>query len=125
MPDTLKPTVSPLQLRDELESMVRKELLGPGTEDEEIIESPGTRYFVGVLAPQAGPKPVQRPPRLSPCQRHWLMTRWARQTARFSTATNWLSEVGPVATGALGSTAPQCTQASSKRFRVGSQVSFW
>src|SRR5438876_12194916 len=52
MADTLKPTVSPLQLRDELETMVLKELLGPGTEDEEIIESPGTRYFVGVLAPR-------------------------------------------------------------------------
>lgn len=32
--------------------MVLKELLGPGTEQEEIIESPGTRYFVGVLAPR-------------------------------------------------------------------------
>ena len=52
MADTLKPTVSPLQLRDELETMVLKELLGPGSADEEIIESPGTRYFVGVLAPR-------------------------------------------------------------------------
>src|SRR5882724_10391156 len=43
---------SPLQLRDELETMVLKELLGPGSADEEIIESPGTRYFVGVLAPR-------------------------------------------------------------------------
>lgn len=43
---------SPLQLRDELEEMVLKELLGPGSEEEEIIESPGTRYFVGVLAPR-------------------------------------------------------------------------
>src|SRR5437016_3290890 len=52
MGDTLKPTVSPLQLRDELETMVLKELLGPGSAEEEIIESPGTRYFVGVLAPR-------------------------------------------------------------------------
>jgi len=52
MADTLKPTVSPLQLRDELETMVLKELLGPGSGEEEIIESPGTRYFVGVLAPR-------------------------------------------------------------------------
>jgi hypothetical protein len=52
MTDTLKPTVSPLQLRDELETMVLKELLGPGSPEEEIIESPGTRYFVGVLAPR-------------------------------------------------------------------------
>src|SRR3954470_18153601 len=48
----LKPAVSPLQLRDELETMVLKELLGPGSAEEEIIESPGTRYFVGVLAPR-------------------------------------------------------------------------
>ncbi|MBA4190903.1 MAG: helicase [Planctomycetaceae bacterium] len=52
MAETLKPTISPLQLRDELEAMVMKELLGPGSEDEEIIQSPGTRYFVGVLAPR-------------------------------------------------------------------------
>ena len=50
MADTLKPTISPLQLRDELETMVLKELLGPGSEQEEIIEPLGTRYFVGVLA---------------------------------------------------------------------------
>jgi len=43
---------SPLQLRDELETMVLKELLGPGSPEEELIESPGTRYFVGVLAPR-------------------------------------------------------------------------
>src|SRR6516162_1069662 len=61
---------SSLQLRDELEAMVLKELLGPGSADEEIIESPGTRYFVGVLAPRkrakasdtAGPATVVRPP---------------------------------------------------------------
>lgn len=52
MIDTIKPTASPLQLRDELEAMVLKELLGPGSAEEEIIESPGTRYFVGVLAPR-------------------------------------------------------------------------
>src|SRR5450755_3717488 len=52
MADTLKPSVSPLQLRDELETMVLMELLGPGSAEEEIIESPGTRYFVGVLAPR-------------------------------------------------------------------------
>jgi hypothetical protein len=52
MTDVLKPVTTPLQLRDELEGMVLKELLGPGSADEEIIESPGTRYFVGVLAPR-------------------------------------------------------------------------
>ena len=55
---------SPLQLRDELETMVLKELLGPGSAEEEIIESPGTRYFVGVLAPRKRAKAVPRPPRL-------------------------------------------------------------
>ena len=60
---------SPLQLRDELEAMVLKELLGPGSAEEEIIESPGTRYFVGVLAPRkrakvgaAHSQPVVEPP---------------------------------------------------------------
>ena len=43
---------SPLQFRDELEAMVLKELLGPGSADEEILESPGSKYFVGVLAPR-------------------------------------------------------------------------
>jgi hypothetical protein len=53
MIDTLKSAISPLQLRDELEAMVLKELLGPaGGAEEEIEESPGTRYFVGVLAPR-------------------------------------------------------------------------
>ena len=59
---TLSKTPSPLQLRDELETMVLKELLGPGSAEEEIIESPATRYFVGVLAPRkranAGAAPV-------------------------------------------------------------------
>ncbi len=48
----LKQALSPLQLRDELEAMVLKELLGPGSTEEELTESPGTRYFVGVLAPR-------------------------------------------------------------------------
>ncbi|HEV3446301.1 MAG TPA: DISARM system helicase DrmA, partial [Gemmataceae bacterium] len=49
---TLTPNRSALELRDELEAMVLKELLGPGSEQEEIVESPGTRYFVAVLAPR-------------------------------------------------------------------------
>ncbi len=61
--NTLSKPPSPLQLRDELEAMVLKELLGPGSAEEEIIESPGTRYFVGVLAPRkrakAGAAPAQ------------------------------------------------------------------
>src|SRR5919198_816223 len=54
MTETLKQSVpSSLALRDELEAMFLKELLGPaGGPDEEIEESPSTRYFVGVLAPR-------------------------------------------------------------------------
>src|SRR5437763_637408 len=70
---TLTASPSPLQLRDELEVMVLKELLGPGSEQEEIIESPGTRYFVGVLAPRkrsrrgddSSPAPVRSSPSAS------------------------------------------------------------
>jgi hypothetical protein len=70
MSQALAQSASPLQLRDELESMVLKELLGPGSEQEEIIESPGTRYFVGVLAPRkrsrgrdhTAPAPATPPP---------------------------------------------------------------
>ena len=57
MSDSLRPTISPLQLRDELEEMVLKELLGPGSEEEEIIEPPGTQYFCGMLAPRKRAKP--------------------------------------------------------------------
>jgi len=53
----LSKTPLPLQLQDELEAMVLKELLGLGSEDEEIIESLGSRYFVGVLAPRKRAKP--------------------------------------------------------------------
>src|SRR6266404_2681379 len=48
----LSPRPAGLALRDELETMILKELLGPGSAEEEIIESPGARYFVGVLAPR-------------------------------------------------------------------------
>src|SRR5690348_11459111 len=54
---------SPLQLRDELESMVLREIHGPGTQAEEILESPGTRYFVGVLAPRKRAKAGAAPAR--------------------------------------------------------------
>src|SRR5262249_15942769 len=54
MTETLQHSVpSSLALRDELETMVLNELLGPaGGPDEEIEEAPSTRYFVGVLAPR-------------------------------------------------------------------------
>jgi hypothetical protein len=51
---------SGLALRDELESMVIKNLMGPGSPDEEIVEAPGTRYFVGVLAPRKRALPGTR-----------------------------------------------------------------
>jgi Helicase conserved C-terminal domain len=62
MTESLKDSVpSSLALRDELEAMVFKELIGPSRPDEEIEESPSTRYFVGVLAPRkrakTGPLP--------------------------------------------------------------------
>ena len=90
MTDTLKPTVSPLQLRDELETMVLKELLGPGSAEEEIIESPGTRYFVGVLAPRKRAKAGAAPAK-AVVPRHPPRTRKWKRTAKSSTATNWPS----------------------------------
>jgi hypothetical protein len=60
--DALKVKPSPLQLRDELETMVLKELLGPGSPDEEIVESPGTRYLIGVLAPRKRARATAAPP---------------------------------------------------------------
>ena len=43
---------SPQEIRDELDVLVRKELLGPfGGNEEEIEETPTTRYLVGMLAP--------------------------------------------------------------------------
>ena len=57
----LTPNLTDIQLRDELETMVLKELLGPGSAEEEIIESPGTRYFVGVLAPRKRAKAAAAP----------------------------------------------------------------
>ncbi len=54
---SLKPVVSPLGLRDELEAKVLMDLLGPGSAEEEISESPGSRYLVGVLAPRKRAKP--------------------------------------------------------------------
>jgi len=101
---TLSKTPSPLQLRDELEAKVLKELLGPGSEEEEILESPGTRYLVGVLAPRRrGAWSVERrnllqrltlhppPSTLHPPRPPRKMT---KRTARFSTATSWPSVVG-------------------------------
>src|SRR5215831_8172708 len=63
MTETLKQSVpSSLALRDELEAMVLNELLGPaGGPDEEIEESPSTRYFVGILAPRKRARPVAAP----------------------------------------------------------------
>jgi hypothetical protein len=49
---TLSKTPSPLQLREELEAKVLKELLGPGSEEEVILESPGTCYHVGMPKPR-------------------------------------------------------------------------
>src|SRR5688572_24005961 len=50
---TIKLTApSPQKNRDELESLVRKELYGPfGGKEEEIDDWPTVRYLVGMLAP--------------------------------------------------------------------------
>jgi hypothetical protein len=48
------PEPSPAAIRDELDNLVRRELLGPfDGPDEEIKEQPSTRYLVGMLAPPA------------------------------------------------------------------------
>ena len=45
-------TPSPEEIRDELDVLVRRELLGPSDGNEEELEdSPTTRYLVGMLAP--------------------------------------------------------------------------
>jgi hypothetical protein len=44
---------SPLKLREMLEEMAVKELLGPvGGEEEEVSERIRDRYFVGILTPR-------------------------------------------------------------------------
>jgi hypothetical protein len=50
--------------------MVPKELLGPGSSEEELIESPGTRYFVGVLAPRRRAKAGAAPTKAPLCSLH-------------------------------------------------------
>ena len=56
MTDTpLSAQPSPLQLREQLERMALLELLGPATPDEELVEAPGIRYLVGMLAPRRRP----------------------------------------------------------------------
>ena len=53
--DQSRPTLevpSPEEIRDELDVLVRKELLGPcDGPNEEIEEPPTVRYLVGMLAP--------------------------------------------------------------------------
>lgn len=65
MTEVLTKSNSSLQLRDELEAMVLKDLLGPCLEEEEVLESPGSRYFVGVLAPRKRAKSVATPAKLA------------------------------------------------------------
>ena len=91
-PDQADP--SPLQLRDELETMVLKELLGPGSAEEEIIESPGTRYFVGVLAPRKRAKAGAAPAKAAVVPPPPAEDEEETRTAKSSTATNWPSVAG-------------------------------
>ena len=54
----------PRALRDELELLIRAELLGPaGGEREELAEAPSDRYLVGMLAPR---REAVRPEQLDP-----------------------------------------------------------
>ena len=46
-------TKTPRELRDELEAMIRADLIGPaGGEEEELRERPSDRYLLGMLAPR-------------------------------------------------------------------------
>src|SRR3954462_12592376 len=41
------------QLRDELEQLIREDLIGPlGGPEEELLEAPVDRYLLGLLAPR-------------------------------------------------------------------------
>src|SRR4051794_27207525 len=44
---------SPRELRDELEALVRDDLIGPvGGSEEELLDAPIDRYLLGLLAPR-------------------------------------------------------------------------
>src|SRR3954462_15774257 len=40
------------RVRDRLVAALRNDLLGPSSSDEVLLQSPGTRYLVGMLAPR-------------------------------------------------------------------------
>jgi len=49
---------SPRRLRDEVESLIRDDLIGPiGGPVEELYDAPVDRYLLGLLAPRFGPRP--------------------------------------------------------------------
>ena len=55
MPDSLQEQIpSPLQLRDQLEAMIRRDLLGPAGGPEEEVDERAVRgrYSLGLLAPR-------------------------------------------------------------------------
>jgi hypothetical protein len=50
------------QLRDEIEELIREDLIGPrGGKEEELSESPANVYLLGLLAPRFLQEPVPRP----------------------------------------------------------------
>lgn len=52
---------SPRQLRDELEELIRDDLIGPDDgAEEEIRDAPVDRYLLGLLAPRSTPEPTPR-----------------------------------------------------------------
>ena len=54
---------TPRQLRDEVEQLIRDDLIGPlGGAEEELHDPPVDRYLLGLLAPRFG---FDRPPAAS------------------------------------------------------------
>ncbi|HUC01021.1 MAG TPA: DISARM system helicase DrmA [Solirubrobacterales bacterium] len=50
---------TPRQLRDEVEELIRGDLIGPvGGDEEELDEAPIDAYLLGLLAPRFGPQPI-------------------------------------------------------------------
>lgn len=57
-------------LRDQLEDMLTRELLGPQAgPTEELLEAPSVRYFVGLLSPQRRVRPGQKTKAVKPLLR--------------------------------------------------------
>jgi hypothetical protein len=89
MSSVLQSIPSPTKIREELEQMVLKDLLGPagGPEEKADEQSVRDRYLVGMLAPkrqELSPEEFDEPPRVAvrrsrmvpPSARHRTPRRW-------------------------------------------------